>query len=378
MVRKNHPRGDFPRRGFTLIEMLVVMTLLVSFGYLVFSLMRGSLELWRKGESGRDLGEKAAAVFDLLDRDLRSMHVGPQGRLLSEVGLESAGPKIQAASRRLVFTRAVSRAEEMQAFRRLGLVDGPLGAEAEPTKAAPSSGGLIEVAYATRKDPRSQDPGIGVLYRGVRPSSEDGEKSFFSEGFFANASVWGGALKEVSSGILYLGIAFGAESTDSWQPGNESAPAGRGEPIFCWDSTRGWLGKNADLPANRFPLAKGEVSLADTRDDVFPGFVFLTLVLERDASESRLTFLRERIDETDRRLEVDDPKRVPTKFPGYIKIDAEWMEVSGVEGKFLAVKTRGARSTVQAVHEGGSKIHVGESFETMIRLESHREDWNAR
>lgn len=370
-------RGHFSR-GFTLIEMLVVMTLLVSFGYLVFSLMRGSLELWRKGESGRDLGEKAAAVFDILERDLRSMHTGPEGRLLCETGLETAGPKTQSPSRRLSLVRSVSRAEEAAAFRRLGILDGPPGVEGEPTKIVPSSGGLIEIAYAARKDARSEDPGIQVLYRGVSPRGGGEGQSFFSEGFFANAGVWGGSMKEVTSGVLYFGIAFGPESTDNWQPGDESAPTGRNDPIFCWDSTRGWLGKTADLPANRFPFAKGESSLGDPRDDLYPSYLFLTLALERDASETRLTFLRERIDETERRFEVDDPKRLPNAFPAFIKIDAEWMEISGIEGKSVAVKTRGARSSVQAAHEAGTKIHAGETFTTMIRLEHRKEDWNAR
>lgn len=367
MVSLLREPGAGRQRGFTLIEMLVVMTLLVSFGYLVFSLMRGSLELWRKGESGRDLGEKAAAVFDLLDRDLRAIHTGPQGRLLSETGLESAGPKTQIASRRLLFVRSAGRAEETQALRRLGLSEVPGGAQSEAAKAPLASGGLLEIAYATRKDARSQDPAVQTLFRGIRPAGvaiEGAEGTFFSEGFFSNASSWDGPMKEVTSGVLYFGIAFGPESSE--------------QAFDCWDSTRGWLGRNADLPANRFPLAKSAASLADPRDDVYPGYLFLTLVLERDASDARLTFLREAIDENERRIEVDDARRVPNKFPGFMKIDAEWIELSGVEGKAAIVKTRGARSTVQASHEAGAKIHVGETFTTMLRLETHKEDWNVR
>jgi len=314
--------GRRAERGFTLIEMLVVMTLLVSFGYLTFSLMRGSLELWRKGEAGRDLGEKAAAVFDLLLRDLRALHAGREGKLFSEVALEGSGREA-FPSRKLRFVRTVERSEEVRIFRQMGLIEASPG---EPRPEAPASGGLLEVAYVVSRERGGGDSAIQVLQRGVRLVGTNQEES----------------LREVTSGVLFFDCSF-----FRW----------RGEPQGSWDSARG--------------------TPDDPRDDVFPKAAALTLVLERDGAESRLTFLRAGVDDEEMRLEVDDPKRLPLAFPGYVKIDGEWMELGSVEGKFAAVKTRGARGTLAAAHAVGAKVHVGETFRSLVELGKPREDWNA-
>lgn len=325
-------------RGFTLIEMLVVMTLLVAFGYLTFSLMRGSLELWRKGEAGRDLGEKAAAVFDLFLRDLRALHVGREGRMVSEMASEGVGGEAQP-SRRLRIVRTVDRGEELRVFRQLGLVEASSG---EPLAEVPSSGGLIELAYADSRDRRGSDPAIRVLYRGVRPVGEASGQSFFAEDFFRPPGPYGEALREVTGGVLFFDVVF-----QRW----------RGERAESWDSAQGTPG--------------------DPRDDVFPRAAQLTLVLERDGAESRLTFLSAAVDAEDLRLEVDDPKRLPREFPSYVKVDGEWIELSSIEGKIAAVRSRGARATARTPHAAGARIHVGATFESLIDLGKPREDWNA-
>ncbi len=322
------------KSGFTLLEILIVMGLLVSLGYLMFSLLRGSLELWRKGESGRDLNEKAAAVFDIVQRDLRAIHVGESGQVLVD-WVDQKGPEPAGALQRMRFVRSLNRAEEAALLGK------------NETRC-----GLAELAYRVNDDIRSEDRSLLVLSRAVRSPLHVGSPSVFEEKFFSIPKTDADPFAEITAGVLYFSLTL--------------ADANQAD-FTCWDSTRGILEKRSGLTVNHFPLAIGAGSREDRRDDIFPQTIDIHLVLERDEPESRLTFLREAIDEEETKLEVDDIKRIAKAQ--FLKIETEWMEIGSIEGKFVNVKQRGVRGTNKAMHSQGSKIHTGESFYTKLVMD---------
>ena len=63
-MKRNHA-------GFTLPEILAATAIFAMLGGMVFSVLRGSLDVWGRGESGRDIAERAVTVLDRIAFDIR-------------------------------------------------------------------------------------------------------------------------------------------------------------------------------------------------------------------------------------------------------------------------------------------------------------------
>ncbi|HET6204334.1 MAG TPA: hypothetical protein VFI25_16195 [Planctomycetota bacterium] len=369
------------RRAFTLIELLLAMTLLVAFGALLLRFVSGSLEVWRRSEATRELGEKSTAIFELLSRDLRALHPlrvheSPRpnrARFQAELAaVDRNGDRVpETVLRRLRFVRALEAAEEWRTLEAIVARDpGRPGARAEALAELPGDG-LGEVAWASAPDRSSEDPALLSLYRGARPLFLDPAGSFFRDGFFAAPATLGGDLREVAAGVLEFAFLFPVAGAGAWSQVDADRPPPSASP--CWDSTRGLALDLRVHAANRFALEKGEASAADPKDDVFPSRALVTLVLER-SGPGRFPKLVQPVGPADRALEVDDPRGFPRVTPFLAKVEGEWVEVSGVSGKALALGRRGARETPPSAHLAGSLVHTGQTFRAEFPLEAGRED----
>jgi type II secretory pathway pseudopilin PulG len=139
--------------GFTLIELVLASGLLAILMIGVFALIDGSLSLWRRTETRRNLTEQGSGVMELLSRDLRALEGGSRGDLLVEwVQFDTDGDGLKEMGwPRMRFVRQASRAELTRMFptvieEETENEDETPGQETPAAAADPISGpGLIEV-----------------------------------------------------------------------------------------------------------------------------------------------------------------------------------------------------------------------------------------
>ena len=56
-------------------------------------------------------------------------------------------------------------------------------------------------------------------------------------------------------------------------------------------------------------------------------------------------------------------------------LDAEWMQVRGIDGRNVSV-LRGQRGTKTAMHAQGTMVHHGLRVAREVTIATYREDWN--
>lgn len=364
------------RHGFTMVELLVALTLLSAIGALLLQLVRGSFSLYRDGDQRGDLYSTAIPVLELLEDDLRSIDPGPDGRLL--LLPEAFGSAGEGLLIRLV--RSMPGGEQQHGvLRRAGTTAGASGSYmgtdpglSERKELAPPSG-LIEVAYALVQEPK--DPvGVLTLYRGERAPAH-GPGSFFGvDGEDGWDDGWVRKnLQPVATGILGLWILCQGQESDGWAEQIVlEGTGGDGDALMTWDSTRGILS------SDKFPLARGNSSLADSRDDVYPRALRIVLHVARG---QRPEATLRRVLRADRKsIEVNTTEQFPVvdgEVDAYVKVGREWMLVLGHDKGEATVQRRRRKSGSRtAVHGIGDPVFVGRVFRKTLALPAARSFWS--
>ncbi|HIG11141.1 MAG: prepilin-type N-terminal cleavage/methylation domain-containing protein [bacterium] len=354
-------RGARDRRsGFTLIELVLAAGLMTLLMVAVFGLIEGSLNLWRKSETRRNLGEQASVVSELLARDLRSLESGERGDLLVEwASFDTDGDGLKETHwPRLRLVRRASAAEiaRMQA-----------GSE-DPAEA---SGALIEVAWVIRsmdlKDPDARAEGL--IYRGAQPVPEVREDSLFHSNFISPGGAPDTArLDEVTAGLLWFQPLFATQTSivhDGWVLGPNLADA-----ATSWDS---WNSERPD--PNQHTWNEPGTGMPRVKDQaLLPRRVRLEFEFERAIDRRRRTHTLARMELDDATFEVDDGRLCPPEGT-FIKLDGEWMELRGVRGDRVTVK-RAQRGTQAMIHDAKALVHWGLTLVREVSVELYREDWN--
>lgn len=232
-----------------------------------------------------------------------------------------------------------------------------------------ATGGAQEVCYiAVPEDP--DHPGILTLYRGFR-SPVGGEETLLEEGNLDTLEKVHQRCRKVATGVLHVGILWRRVFARDWErtPGR----IGETEPYVgtIWDSTRG-IDKT-------FGLYKGDLSLGNPNDDVFPAWARLEITL---AAPSALgygkgeTYLTESVGTDERSIRVAFPRALAQPGPDerFLKVDGEWMSyrvsrVDTVTGRIPV--ERGARDTVKAPHDSDAEVYVGLGESRDLRLLYH-------
>ena len=361
------------RLGFTMVELLVALTLLSAIGALLLQLVRGSFVLYRDGDRRGDLYSTAIPLLEMLEDDLRSVDPGPDGRLL--VLPDAFGVAGEGIFIRLV--RSMPGGEQQHGvLRRAGTTVGAGGSYSgrdpgleERVQIAPPSG-LIEVAYALVQEP-SDPVGVLTLYRGERAPAH-GPGSFF--GSQGGDDGWVRKnLQPVATGILGLWLLCQGQETEDWQEEIViEGSGGQGDSLMTWDSTRGILS------SDKFPLALGGASLADSRDDVYPRALRIVLHVARG---QRPEAMLRRVVRADRKIiEVNSTEQFPSEdrvIDRYVKVGSEWMLV-GNHDKGEAVVQRRCRQSgsSKTVHRIGDPVFVGRVFRKTLSLPAARSWWS--
>lgn len=375
-------------RGFTLVELLVVLGLLSAFTYLAFRLLSGGLAIWRIADESRDQDQRAQVILDFLRRDLAVADGSARSRFVVDhseytVSRESHGQV------RLRFVRTLNRADEARArqgfaapsvltSRRDGaatVVDTEAGAPVPPATgtgldAPRRSVGLLEVAYAAVPDAsrKENDGAVQVLRRGTVLFDPDNPgQSVFARDYFERAK--GGFLDrsgELAGGVLHFGLLLASGDTMSF-----TGPAGAGGPETAWDSTRFEFSNVKAEGKGRFTFAS-PVALP-ARERVFPRRVQVTLVLEREDPDRRRLRLARALDATAMEIRIDDPRPIGVKADELVKIGGEWIQLQGAEPGVLRARARGALGTRPVPHDAGHVVHRGRLYTAEFPLDCARD-----
>jgi len=350
--------------GFTLLELLVALGIFMVVATLLYGMVGTALSLWQGGEEKREIYESAQAILSRISSDLRSFHAGGM-TLHAREEQRLLGDRDSQGRPRLRLVRTLSSAEK-SATRLAGAAASPteyldLDHDAEELREGRlrPPGGLEEVLYALLPqedlDPGgvpAQPSGVLVLLRGIR-SPVGGGGSLFLDPELDDREVLLAHARPLVHGVLHAEFRYASGGAFG---------LGSGFDDETWDSTRGLLGD--------FRLYRGEDSVSEPRDDVFPTAIEVTLVLERPGQQARTTRLVRPLTGTDRSLSVADPgifRRSDASNP-YAKVGDEWIEIGSVSGRQVAVKTRGVRGTSPRAHPAGTTVRVGFTFRTVVVL----------
>lgn len=413
------------RRGLTLLELLIAMTIFSVLGIFLFTLVARSLEIYRSAEGEGELiddldtglspliddftcvsigdpsgaGQKlefrcthdrryipssepganegkdrpiAYSVGDSRSLVLRFVRTFPGSELESTIG-RFAGTSNDAKS----YIDGVDDLEESGAVKstRRGAPARSAekgGSQQPPTPGLLAPGGLTEVMYFVESGPF--DPkGLSTLYRCAR-SPVGGSGSFFDPGMLDQMTPEWIAARAVPivSRVAYFAVLFWSQSSESWM--TAEALDGRGVGVrdgswrggeYFWDSTRGRL--------SEFSLTRGAGSLSNYRDDIFPSRALIVLTLASGGGTTDGGLVVGRIPQDAKTIGITNPKAVKAAAEngGYVKIDDEWVRVKSVDGNSMTVD-RGVRQTTPSVHEPGTPYVAGRTFTKVVEIPANR------
>lgn len=432
-----------PRRGLTLVELVVAAGLLAFLLAAIFKLLDEFMTLWQKSEERRAIAEEASGVSELLAADLDTVEPGPRGDLLAEWVFfdvdgdsipETKWPRVRlvrhASPGELARLQASEAVREPSAYKVRGahapgsasvavfggterfrrgdrvsfgsdarkytvaaetdelaeeiLVTPPLQAALagnEPIEHVASGDklageGLIEAIWAVLPtNPGTRDPARraeGTLWRGERiyGPARGADVSFFDPKYIsAGGAPRPGSTSEVSSNVLWLGLAFATQTSrldGEWKLGRELED--------CWPSWDAWQRGRANADRHEWNEPPAGMPAAKDRP-LLPRRVRLELELERDTDLKHRTRVARFVAKGDASIEVEDGRKLPRSGGAMLLVDAEWMELTSVAGDTASVR-RGRRGTQPAPHEPGALLHWGQTFVREVPIVLHQEDWD--
>jgi len=379
------------RGGFTVVELVLAAGLLSVLMVAVFALIDGSLQIWRRSETRRNLTEQATGVVELLAHDLQAIEGGARGDMLVEwTTFDTDGDELkETVWPRLRFVRQASAAELALLQRRVPAPPAPGDESAEEedaeedgaSAAAPGvplpledesfvGPAMIEVCWTVvPTDPRDRDHRAeGLLYRGARRLSGPGG-SFFDQRFVrADGRPQLDLLEEVSGGLLWLQPLMATQTSivhDGWEIGGEYEHA-----ATSWDA---WRAERPDPTIHEWNAEGRGMPDVDGRP-LLPRRIRIELEFERPADRLRRARTLGLIEVTDVAFDVSDGRRLPG--PGsFVKVDGEWMLVRELRGDHVTVK-RGQRGTQILAHQPGALVHWGLPLVREVPVALYREDWD--
>jgi len=341
------------KRGLTLLELVLAVGLFALLSLAVFELLQGTLVTWRKSEVRRNQMEISTAVLELIAKDFQSLEGGSGGDLVAEWetfdtnsdgGRETVWPRI-----RMVRQASASDAARV-ALQTEQQVDGP---------------DLTEVCWAVL--PTHGDPSIGTLWRGERLVHGGGEEFFDATFIKRDGYPSPDAMDELTDGILWFQILLATQTSavnDGWTLGD-----GLESAATSWDA---WRSERPDATRHEWnEVPSGMPRVKDKA--LLPRRVRISMEYEDPTQRKRRTRLSSDVAATEVAFSVDDETRVP-KVGGFMRVDAEWMEIKSKSGRRLSVK-RGARGTEAEPHDAGARVSHGGTVVREVIVPTYRDDW---
>jgi prepilin-type N-terminal cleavage/methylation domain-containing protein len=367
-------------RGFTLVELLIAMSLFVVLSTALIALLTQAFDFLRVGTAGSEVSDKGSDFLRPFRADLenviveRSLEPGSARiRFLCDgIPFDSDGDgNVDYLAQRLAFVRS-TREELADPVTRLAgtnpaatqVIDGKNDYDEAKAGELRAAGGMMEVLYIAIPDDPENDPGLLTLYRATR-MPVGGSGSLLDPQTVRSMDDVRRVAEPFVAGVLYFGVEF-------------STPEGSsvGGTIRTWDSTRGILERGKKM--NQFPFGKGPESLDDPRDDISPRTVIVTFVFGRTGGEEEAIYLDGGLSESATSVRVSSTAFANRSEEPYIKVGTEWMSWATRTRTEFKGLSRGQRGTFP-VAQGMSDdviVRAGYTVRRTITIPAYREDYN--
>ncbi len=409
----NRLRDHRPAPGFTILELLVAMSMFAILGIAVVSLLGQGLNLFTSGTADTTMQDRVQAILPVIREDFAAIQPAeapevppppaPEGADVAITPTQSAvaihGPLCQLMANTVklknlgsdraiecyyvAFVRSNAREGEDSILRNAGSTPAgsgiqlkayePSTVESGTTGNLLATGGLQEIVYIAMPDDPDM-PGMLTLYRLFRAPAGGPKSLLASVGGvpvnFDSVEKVRAAGRPVLDGVIHFGATFRNVFATSWSDGAGAGKVMDGSAYVgpIWDSTR------ANDP--KFAMHKGKESLGDVRDDVFPAMarIDLTLAIEGPYGFNRgeaLVGAPMTLDDRRVVLTSIEPLFRPGPLERFIKIDAEWMSVNAEATDFGEKRItvgRGKRMTKAVEHRVDEPVYFGYPVTTDVTL----------
>jgi prepilin-type N-terminal cleavage/methylation domain-containing protein len=383
------------KRGFTLLEVLIAMSLFTVLGFAVVLLMRTGLM--------EDLRQVLVPYqydripFDPKNPDPEELPpaLPPKNRFVSGYVVYRFGD-IDVRCRYLAFVRDIAGLSEIELFdTRAGsnpaasaYIDGKDDEKEFEERNHLPTGGSAEVLWIWI--PRSEtELGVGTVFRAYR-CPIGGKDTLLDPKNFDTLRELRNVIRPqpMLDGVTLFDLFFWTQFTTTWEWNRgeprvvqrpqdpEQAKLGRPScgPSRTWDSTRGMLVSNDDMG---FRLNKGKESFNFSGDDIWPRVVRVQLARAEERTE-----LSESFGPADMRFTLLSNNFATGHgelFGALMKVGAEWLTVTGRDGArtdIFVVEQRGLRDTRALTHPDGTPVYFGKVQDFDILCPSFRDDNN--
>jgi prepilin-type N-terminal cleavage/methylation domain-containing protein len=393
--------------GFTLLELLIAMSIFAVLGTAAVILMQQGAALFGAGARESELSDRQDDLLPELKRDLARLclpdRFDPPPLPPDETALGGAPPPPppppvaeRLRSGTLLLREAADSSVKSQPCTYLSFVistgdeghdprlrtagDTPPLSEtakaftkAEVDKSARGTvflptGGRMEVCWiAVPMDPRY--PGVLSVFRGYR-APVGGPETLLDPANFDTVTKIRAKFDLRHEGVLQFTVTWRRVIADTW---NETVGRAAGDDVPyvgpMWDSTRAL--------ERTWPLHKSPASLSDPSDDWFPQYVRLEATvapasfLGYGRGEARLN-VPVGSDDLRVALDVITPLMGPGPADGrWLKVENEWMRFDrskiDIDKREVPVE-RGQRGTTKVAHDAGADAYVGQAAVEVIRL----------
>jgi len=411
-----HATSNSRGRGFTLLEIMIAMSLFTTIGFAVVLLMTSGMDMWLSGTRGAQQEDRREQSLPRLEEDLRHMRLPghhdripvakgetnvqaelpalvPDNRLLSNYVYYKFGDR-EVPCRYVSFVRDIRGLGEIDVYaRRAGTnpkadkrIDGVDDEEEFKKNSHMPTGGQIEVLWIWLPDP--DGAGIGTVYRAYR-SPIGGEGTLLDP---KNFDEYGKLMRDVKpqavfQDVLLFDVYFWTQFTTTWQfqrgdPRVTSRPKNLAEvnagqsacgPSRVWDSTRGWFVGGRD----DFRLNNTKKSINFVGDDIWPRMVRIEFALREMETELKSDFTS-----GDPTFSVHDARFATGLGELYnvpMKIGTEWLRIQSrdyTDVDTFIIDRRGLRGTKAVNHPADTKVYFGRLYDVTVEIPSYRDDNN--